>query len=96
MFHIFHFWLFNIQYGGRVKCDNLQVQIRRHLMHEHRSNAGIPSGCGGAVSANWIFDDRWLPFVRAGWFDGGGGAPQEKTASTGIGYYLHERTDLVP
>jgi porin len=36
-----------------------------------------------------------LPFVRAGWSDGGGGVPLEAAAAVGVGYYLHEKSDLL-
>jgi len=47
------------------------------------------------MSANWLFGDRWLPFVRAGWSDGGGGVPLEATVAVGAGCYLRDRSDLL-
>jgi len=60
-----------------------------------RSDAGVPSGWGAAFSASHLFADRWLPFVRAGWSDGGGGVPLETAAAVGVGYYLREKSDLL-
>jgi len=47
------------------------------------------------MSASWLFRDRWLPFLRAGWSDGGGGIAQEAAVSVGMGHYLREGTDLL-
>lgn len=44
-----------------------------HVMAWHvdeREDAGIPSSHGMTVAANWIFDDRWMPFARLGWSKG--------------------------
>ena len=60
-----------------------------------RSDAGIPSGWGAAFSASHLFAGRWLPFVRAGWSDGGGGVPLEAAAAVGVGYYLPDKSDLL-
>jgi len=60
-----------------------------------RSDAGIPSGWGGTFSASHLFADRWLPFVRVGWSDGGGGVPLETAVAAGAGYYLRDQTDLL-
>ena len=60
-----------------------------------RSDAGVPNGWGMAVSASHLFADRWLPFVRAGWSDGGGGVPLETAVAVGVGYYLREKSDLL-
>jgi len=42
----------------------------------------------------WIAD-RWMPFVRAGRSDGGGGVPLEAAVAAGTGYYLREKSDLL-
>jgi len=60
-----------------------------------RSDAGIPSGWGGTISASHLFADRWLPFLRAGWSDGGGGVPYEGAVAVGAGYYMRNRSDLL-
>jgi porin len=40
------------------------------------------------------FADKWMPFVRAGYADGGGSLLQ-KTISTGLGYHLKDDKSLV-
>jgi porin len=60
-----------------------------------RTDAGVPSGWGAAFSASHLFADRWLPFLRAGWSDGGGGVPLEAAVAAGVGYYLRDRSDLL-
>ena len=71
--------------------DNIHVTA---WQTSERTDATIPSGWGMAASANWLFGDRWLPFVRAGWSDGGGGVPLETAVSTGVGCYMGDRSDL--
>ena len=55
---------------------------------DRRSGAGIPDGSGWAVTASWLFDDVFLPFVRIGNSDGGGGVAAEKAVSAGFGYVV--------
>ncbi len=40
------------------------------------------------------FDDKWLPFVRAGYADDGGSLLQ-KTVSAGFGYHLRDGKSLI-
>ena len=47
-----------------------------------------PSGTGWLISWSWKFEDRWVPFVRAGWSDGGGGALAEKSVSGGFSWRM--------
>jgi len=72
--------------------DNLHLTL---WQTDARSQSGVPRGWGVAASANWLFEDRWLPFLRAGWSDGGGGVPLKATVSTGLGLYLRDRGDLL-
>jgi len=37
---------------------------------DERQGAGSPEGWGVAFSAAWFFEDKWMPFLRAGWSDG--------------------------
>jgi len=76
----------------RRQQDNIHLTL---WQTSARSEAGIPSGWGGAVSASHLFADRWLPFVRAGWSDGGGGVPLEGSVAVGAGYYLRDQSDLL-
>jgi porin len=49
---------------------------------------GTPSGSGWLLSWSWKFEDRWVPFVRAGWSDGGGGALAERSISGGFSWRM--------
>ena len=59
-----------------------------------RQQAGVDSGWGTALSFSRLISDQWLPFVRAGYSDGGG-ASYERVISAGLGYQLDERDDYV-
>lgn len=57
-----------------------------------RSAAGVDSGWGVAVSGSPTLAERWTPFFRAGYADGGGG-PVERSVSVGTGYTLFGARD---
>ena len=60
-----------------------------HLTYWHadeRTEADVPDGWGVQVSVSRKLDARWLPFLRIGYADGGG-APLERSVSTGFAYY---------
>jgi porin len=65
-------------------------QRKTHLVQftywdkDARSLAGISSGSGWAISAAWKLDDTYLPFVRFGHSDGGGGVAAETAVSGGV------------
>ena len=42
------------------------------------------------MSAAWVFEDTWMPFLRAGYADKGG-ALYDRTVSVGIGYITPQR-----
>jgi porin len=68
-----------------------------HLTYWHadkRVVAGVPSGWGVNFSFEHAFDDKWLPFFRAGYADGGGSLLQ-KTVSAGLGYHLRDGQSLL-
>ncbi len=46
----------------------------------------MPDGWGLQVSVSRKVDERWLPFLRIGYADGGG-APLDRSLSTGFAYY---------
>jgi porin len=66
----------------RRRTDRVQVT---YWAVDERKDAGIPAGSGWAVSISGEFADRFLPFLRAGHSDGGGGAPAESHVSAGFG-----------
>ena len=68
-----------------------------HLVVWHadeRKKASVPDGWGVNFSWASFFDDRWMPFVRAGYADDGGSL-LERSLSTGVGRYLRGRGDLL-
>jgi porin len=74
----------------RLFLDNVHVTLW-HI--DERSDTGVPDGWGVAISAAWFFEDRWMPFVRAGYADDGG-ALYEGSVSWGVGYYVADRRDV--
>ena len=68
-----------------------------HLTAWHadaREKEQVASGWGLAFSFNRLFRDKWEPFVRAGYADGGG-ALWDRSVCIGIGYNFPEKRDLV-
>ncbi len=75
----------------RLYLDNIHLT----LWHaDERTDAGVPDGWGIALSYAWFFDDRWMPFIRAGYAEDGG-ALYEGSVSGGLGYYIAERRDVL-
>jgi porin len=66
---------------NRIYLDNV------HLTYWHadeREAALVPESWGLAFSAAKFLDERWLPFFRAGYSDGGA-APLKASLATGLG-----------
>ena len=60
---------------------------------DEREHAGIESAHGALFSANWTFDNRWMPFFRAGWSEGS--APiYNRSMTLGFIRYFHDGSDL--
>jgi porin len=55
-----------------------------------RLNAGVPEGWGVVGTAEWFFRDKYLPFLRVGWGDGGAGL-LKRTVAAGFAYYVSTR-----
>jgi porin len=53
---------------------------------DERTEAGIADGWGAAFSYSRKIDERWLPFLRVGYGDGGG-ALLERSVSAGLARY---------
>ena len=62
---------------------------------DERARAAVPEGSGWAFSFAHFINEKWMPFVRAGASDGGGSALWERSLSTGFGYYMKKRSDLL-
>ena len=61
---------------------------------DKRENKDVPESWGATFATNWLFEDRWMPFFRAGWSDGQ--APLMNRAVTGgIGRLIAESSHVV-
>jgi len=58
-----------------------------------REDLGIGSGNGVALTANWTFSERWMPFVRLGRSSGSASIYSE-SATVGFIHYSATRSDL--
>lgn len=71
--------------------DNVHVSL---WGQDPREAIGVGRGKGVAFSASRTVNDRWLPFFRAGYSDGGG-ALVDRSVGAGVGYRINERNDYV-
>jgi len=88
-------YFYHVEVGWTTSQDRIyfdNIHLTGWYANE-RKNAGVESGKGLALSAAWFVNDTWMPFLRAGYSDGGG-ALMEATASAGVGYYFNESKDL--
>jgi porin len=68
-----------------------------HLAAWHADDlAEDPTSSGWGLALSWgrTIRERWSPFVRAGYADGGGGL-WERSLSVGFGHFLHDGRDLL-
>ena len=72
--------------------DNIHLTL---WQVDARRTAGIPEGQGGAFSFSRKFAERWLPFLRVGYSDGGGGVTLERSVSAGVGYFRQSKSDAL-
>lgn len=64
-------------------------RVQLTYWHKDRLQAkGTPSGSGWLLSWSHKLGRRWVPFVRAGWSDGGGGALAKRSVSAGFSYRM--------
>jgi porin len=75
----------------RFYFDNTHIT---YWQADERVAAGVSKGSGVSFSYEHAIDDKWLPFVRAGYADDGGTLLQ-KTFSTGFGYHFSDKTSLL-
>ena len=66
----------------RAYFDNIHLTFWHS---DEKSEVGDPSGWGLNFSGTWLFENRWMPFLRGGYAEDGGSLLQ-KTISTGVGY----------
>lgn len=81
---------------GRIYLDNYHVTLWHKDEREDSDGQGTgkPSGWGATVSFARFVDNRWMPFLRAGYSDDGDSL-LSKSVSTGVGYRLREDRDLL-
>ncbi|WP_170336427.1 carbohydrate porin [Ruegeria arenilitoris] len=73
----------------RIYFDNVHLT----LWHADAADDGSrPEDYGGAFSAAWFVDNKWMPFIRAGAAKGTA-ALYQRSVSAGLGYY-GRNTDL--
>jgi len=75
----------------RIYFDNIHLT---GWYADERKNAMVEGGWGLAFSATKFVNDTWMPFLRAGYSDGGG-ALLKASIGTGAGYYFSESRDLL-
>ena len=79
-------WLKAVEIGWTPSIS----QHKTHMIQftywdkDEREAAGVSDGSGWAVSAAWRLNDTYLPFVRFGDSDGGGGVAAETAVSAGV------------
>ncbi len=71
--------------------DNVHVMA---WQVDQRDEAGVDAGWGIVGSFSREFGDRWLPFLRGGYSDGGG-ALLRGSVSAGLGFRLNDRNDYI-
>jgi porin len=66
----------------RLYLDNMHLTL---WQVDERKVGGTPEGWGANFSYTRYLDEKWLPFIRAGYADDGGSL-MEKSLSVGVGY----------
>ena len=75
----------------RFYLDNTHVT---YWQADERVQAGILDGWGINFSFEHAFEDKWMPFVRAGYAEDGGSLLQ-KTFGAGLGYHFGDNNSLL-
>jgi porin len=85
----------SLEFGWTTKKDKLFLD-NAHVTFWHidaREQGGTPSGWGVNTSLTKVVAEHWLPFLRAGWADGGGSV-LESSCSFGVGHQLEPGRNL--
>lgn len=85
-----------IELGWTTSQDRFYLD-NTHITFWHadeREEAGVSKGWGVNFSFSKSIDEKWMPFLRAGYADDGGSLLQ-KTISTGLGYHLKDDISLL-
>ena len=91
-----HEYFKTIELGWTTSQDRFYLD-NTHITFWHadeREEAGVSSGWGVNFSFSKSFDEKWMPFLRAGYTDDGGSLLQ-KTVSAGLGYHLQDDISLL-
>jgi len=86
----------HIEFGWIGSWDK-RITDNIHIMAwqvDERTKVGVDDGWGMTFSFSCTYEDKWLPFLRAGYADGGG-AIVDRSLSTGMGYKLNDRNDYI-
>ncbi len=91
-----HEYFKHIEIGWTTSQDMLFLNnIHLTLWHaDEREEAQVLDGWGANFSFSRYINDRWLPFLRAGYADDGGSLMQ-KSVAAGFGYQWEPGNDLV-
>ena len=76
----------------RIYFDN--VHFLYWESDEQSKSIGESAGSGWTFSYATFIDDKYMPFLRIGDSDGGGGALLEKMVSAGLGIYMGRTNEL--
>jgi porin len=76
----------------RIYFDNIHVVYWES--DEQTETTGEPEGSGWTLSYARFIDDKYMPFLRIGDSDGGGGALLEKMVTVGLGIYSSDTNHL--
>lgn len=92
-----HEYFKHLEFGWISSFEN-RFEDNIHLtlwQVDERKEAQVPDGWGAAFSFSRRIKEKWLPFFRAAYADGGGGSILERSVSTGIGYYPNVKGDVL-
>jgi porin len=89
--YFYHFEVGWTSSQDRIYLDNIHLT---GWYADERDEAQVEDGWGLAFSAAKFINDTWMPFLRAGYSDGGG-TLLEASVSAGVGYYFEESKDLI-
>jgi len=86
----------SIEFGWVTSRDRFYLD-NTHITFWHadeRDEAGVPDGWGANFSFSKSYDEKWMPFIRAGYAKDAG-TLLEKTLSAGLGYHFGNNNSLL-
>ena len=91
-----HEFLKTVELGLVTSRDRFYLD-NTHITFWHaneRKEAGVDDGRGVSFSYSHSFEEKWMPFLRGGYADGGGTLLQ-KSLSTGLAYHWGKNNSLL-